>query len=535
MNKAKTLKRRLGNPKPFLSVAWDTDNIPSQVSVNLNLKWKDIDWRRVEKNVFKLQKLIYRASSRGELHKMRKYQRLLTKSYYGRLLAVRRVTQDNQDRKTTRVDDIKNLPPMQRLNLVNLLNSRYLKISPTRRVWIAKLGKDEKPPLNIPRIYDRALQALVKLGMEPEWEARFEPNSYGFRPGRSTHDAIESIFESIRLEPKYVLDVDISKSFERINHDALLGKIGQSPYKKLIKQWLKSGLFDNEQFLDTVEVTLQGELISPLLANIALHGMEERLIEFAKTLDIKNHEGHQISWQHKVKSLSLVRYAYDFVILHQDIKVVLQAKIVIQEWLNQVGLEVKPEKTRIAHTLEEYQGNHPGFNFLGFNIRQYKVKSTKKIFRTLIKPSSKSIETHYRKLAEICDSHKTAPTKALIAKLNPVIREWANYFSAVVSKEIFNKLDMLLGQRLGRWASRRHPNKSGTWVKKKYFPNIKKTRNWVLKNGEYIINLHSDVPIVRHIKVKGATSPYDGNWTYWRSKIGKHPGVRKEVKMLLQQ
>ena len=219
MNKAKTLKRRLGNPQPFLecvlhsegtselrtrflSVAWDTDDIPNQVSVNPNLKWRNVDWRRVEKNVFKLQKLIYRASSRGEIRKMRKYQRLLTSSYYARLLAVRRVTQDNQGKKTAGIDGIKNLPPMQRFNLVNLLNSRYLKASPNRRVWIPKPGKDEKRPLGIPTMYDIALQALIKLSMEPEWEARFKPNSYGFRPGRSTHDAIEAIYSSINKKPK---------------------------------------------------------------------------------------------------------------------------------------------------------------------------------------------------------------------------------------------------------------------------------------------------------------------------------------------
>ncbi|NES07973.1 MAG: group II intron reverse transcriptase/maturase [Okeania sp. SIO2F4] len=527
MNKAKTLKRRLGNPKPFLSVAWDTDDIPDPVCINPNLKWRDINWKRVEKNVFKLQKLIYRASSRGEIRKMRKYQRLLTKSYCARLLAVRRVTQDNQGKKTAGIDGIKNLPPMQRFNLVDLLNTRYLKASPTRRVWIPKPGRDEKRPLGIPTMYDRALQALVKLGMEPEWEARFEPNSYGFRPGRSTHDAIEAIFLSIEKKPKYILDADISKCFDRINHDALLRKVGQTPYRRLIKQWLRAGVFDNKQFSNTVEGTPQGGVISPLLANIALHGMEECLNNFAESLPGRKRDNK--------KALSLIRYADDFVVLHKDIKVVLQAKTVIQEWLNQIGLELKPEKTKIAHTLEEYKGNKPGFDFLGFTIRQWRVKSTKNGFKTLIKPSSKSIKTHYRKLAGILDENKTVTTKALIAKLNPVIRGWANYFSTQVSKKIFNKLDMLLWKRVWRWASRRHPNKSATWVKKKYFPNTKGTRNWVLNDGEYILNLHSDVPIVRHIKVKGNKSPYDGDWTYWSSRIGKHPGVRKEVTTLLKR
>ena len=198
MNKAKTLKRKIGNSEPFLSVAWNTDNIPSQVSVNQGLKWTDIDWTMVEKNVFKLQKLIYRASSRGEIRNLHKYQRLLRKSYYARLLAVRRVTQDDQGKKTARVDGVKNLSQEQKFDLVDLLNAPYLKASPNHRIWIPKPGKDEKHSLYILRIYDRALQSLVKLGMEPEWEAHFEPNSYGFRPGRSTHDAIAAIFSSIR-------------------------------------------------------------------------------------------------------------------------------------------------------------------------------------------------------------------------------------------------------------------------------------------------------------------------------------------------
>ena len=529
MNKAKTLKRNLGNPKPFLSVAWDTNNIPFQVSANPNLKWKDINWKRVEKNVFKLQKLIYRASSSGEIHKMRKYQKLLTKSYYARLLAVRRVTQVDPGKKTAGIDDIKNLPPMQRLNLVNLLESHYLKASPTRRVWIPKLGRDKKGALGIPTMYDRALQALVKLGMEPEWETHFEPNSYGFRPGLSTHDAIDAIFGSIFRKPKYVLDADISKCFEGINHDLLLRKIGKTPYRRLIKEWLKSGVLNNGQFHQPLlgVGTSQGEIISPLLVNIALHGMEERLNEFAKTLDLKASDGNQKSWQNKVESLSLIRYADDFVILHEDIKVVLQAKTIIQEWLSQVGLELKPEKTKIAHTLEEHEGSLPGFDFLGFTIRQDQVRTAKQGFKTLIKPSDKSINAHYRKLADICDSYKNASIKALIARLNPVIRGWANYYSTKVSKETYSKLDGLLWRRLWRWASRRHPNKPAKWVKQKYFPQIG-TRNWILNEGEYILNLHSDVLIKRHTKVIG-------NKSSWNRKIGKHPGVRKEVTMLLKR
>ena len=535
MNKAKTLKRKLGNPKPFLSVAWDTDDIPDPVCINPNLKGQDIDWRRVEKNVFKLQKLIYKASSRGEIRKMRKDQRLLRKSYYARLLAVRRVIQDNQGKKTAGVDGIKNLPPIQGLNLVYLLKSPYFKASSTRRVWIPKPGKDEKRLLGYSTMYDRALQALVKLGLEPEWEARFEPNSYGFRPGRSTQDAIQAIFTSVVYKPKYVLSADISECFDRINHDALLRKIGPTPYRGLINQWLKFGVFNKKQFSSLVEDTPKEGVILPLLVNIALHGMEERLMAFAKNFEMKDKKGRQIGQRDQIRSLSFIRYADDFVILHEDIEVVLQAKAVIQEWLNQVGLELKPEKTKISHTLEECEGSQPGFDFLGLTIRQGQVKSAKQGFKTLIKPSSRSIKTHYRKMADVCNSHKTTPTKVLIARLNLVIRGWANYFSTVVSKEIFKKIDDLLWKRLWRWASRRHSNKSATWIKEKYFSKVKKTRNWEFNDGEYILNLHNDVPIERHIKVKGNKSSYDGDWTYWSNRIGKYLGVRKEVTMLLKE
>ncbi len=176
-----------------------------------------------------------------------------------------------------------------------------------------------------------------------------------------------------------------------------------------------------------------------------------------------------------------------------------------------------------AKTLKRHLGNPKPFLSVAWNTDDIPSQV-----------SVKSVKTHYWKLAEICDSHKSAPVKALIAKLNPVIRGWANYFSPVVSKKTFNKLDNLLWKRLWRWSSRRHPNKSAKWVKKKYFPNVKGTRNWVLNNGEYILNLHADVPIIRHIKVKGTASPYDGDWTYWSSRVGKHPGVRTEVAKLLK-
>jgi len=191
-------------------------------------EWSDISWRKLEKNVYKLQKRIFKASSRGDVKLVRRLQKLLIKSRAARLLAVRRVTQDNQGRKTAGVDGVKSLTPKQRLALTDKLKLGS-KVAPTRRVWIPKPGKEEKRPLGIPTMYDRALQGLVKLVLEPEWEARFEPNSYGFRPGRSCHDVIGAIFLSIKHKSKYVLDADISKCFDNINHNKLLKKLNTYP------------------------------------------------------------------------------------------------------------------------------------------------------------------------------------------------------------------------------------------------------------------------------------------------------------------
>jgi RNA-directed DNA polymerase len=217
---------------------------------------------------------------------------------------------------------------------------------------------------------DRALQALVKLALEPEWEALFEPNSYGFRPGRSCHDAIEQIFTVISQKARYVLDADIAKCFDRINHEALLNKLNTFPTRRRqVRAWLKAGVMDDKQLLPTSEGTPQGGVISPLLANIALYGMENRIQQaFPKRKVYQDGKYTGV-----ISAAHLIRYADDFVILHEDITVVQRCREIISEWLKGTGLELKPSKTHLAHTLEEHEGNIPGFNFLGFNIRQFPV------------------------------------------------------------------------------------------------------------------------------------------------------------------
>ncbi len=222
--------------------------------------WNTIPWKKIQRNVFKLQKRIYQASSRGDVRTVRKLQRLLMKSWSAKVLAVRRVTQDNQGKKTAGVDGVKSLPPTQRLALASIMTIGG-KGKPVRRVWIPKAGTDEKRPLGIPTIHDRALQTLVKLALEPEWEARFEPNSYGFRPGRSCHDAIRAIFTAICHKAKYVLDADIAKCFDRIDHTALLAKLQTFPrLRRVIDAWLKAGIMDGDRLFPSAEGVPQGVL-----------------------------------------------------------------------------------------------------------------------------------------------------------------------------------------------------------------------------------------------------------------------------------
>ena len=505
-------------------------------SIDKTENWNSINWKKVEREVFRLQKRIFRASQNGDVKLVRKLQKLLVSSHYAKLLATRKVTQDNQGKKTAGVDGVKSLTPKQRLEMVRNLKLKG-KSKPTRRVMIPKANGEQRP-LGIPCMEERVKQGLVKLSLEPQWEAKFEPNSYGFRPAKSAHDAIGAIFNAIRYQPKYVLDADIAKCFDQINHNTLLNKLQTHPLlRREIKAWLKSGVLDENILLPTNEGTPQGGVISPLLANIALHGMEEEIKAFARTW-----KGTKANNE---KSISLIRYADDFVILHKDIKVIHECKEIIENWLKPLDLELKPSKTRISHTLNEHEGN-TGFDFLGFNIRQHKVGKTNTGFntngqplgfKTIIKPSEEAIKKHVRKVGEVIGKHKATPQVVLIKELNPITRGWANYYSSVCSKEIYNKCDHLMYQQLKRWAERRHPMKSKTWVVNKYWHTYG-NKNWVFstrdEEGLKLLS-HSEVEIKRHVKVKGGKSPYDGDWIYWTARIGKHPEVSTRVANLLKK
>jgi RNA-directed DNA polymerase len=358
-----------------------TEQTPDPASEACN----KLPWRKLEQPVFRIQKRIYRASQQGNVRAVHKLQKLLTKSNAARRLAVRRVTQDNQGKKTAGVDGVKSVPAKERLDLAERIHPCHRKqdkAQPTRRVWIPKPGKTEKRPLGIPTMLMQAQQALGKMALEPQWEARFEPNSYGFRPGRSCQDAIEAIMNAIRYKPKYVFDADISGCFDNISHPAWLAKLNTYPaMKHIVKAWLQAGVMEGEVFTPTERGTPQGGVASPLLANIALDGMEQVISQ-------------QRKGQEKVL---LIRYADDFVLLHADRKILDGAARDITEWLRQIGLELKPSKTKTTHTLITVEGN-VGFDFLGFAIRQFPVgKHHSGIhphggrlgFKTLIKRESK--------------------------------------------------------------------------------------------------------------------------------------------------
>ncbi|WP_434222719.1 group II intron reverse transcriptase [Limnospira platensis CENA597] len=329
-----------------------------------------------------------------------------------------------------------------------------------------------------------------------------------------------------------------------MNHDYLLSKIHcPSSLKRDLKQWLKAGVLDNGVFEDTETGTPQGGVISPLLANIALLGME-RLIETG----YPKKKG-------KVQA-TLIRYADDFVVISPSLEIIEQCQTAISEWLKPVGLEIKPEKTRICHTLNpiKYDGKteEPGFDFLGFNIRQYpagKHKTGKSPhgkllgFKTHIKPSQKAVKAHTEVIKGVIKQHKTAPQSARISKLNPIIRGWSNYYSGVVSSETFDKLDNTIWLMLRAWTVSRC-GKANYEKLRNYFRHgtvklsngKERHESWLFQtNDGHQLWKHNWTPIVRHTLIRPDATPYDGNWTYWATRKGQAIDTPNRVAKLLKK
>ncbi len=514
-------------------------------SSNLIDNWEDLPMKKFEKEVFHLQRRIFSLSQKGNRNKMHQSQKLLINSFSAKCIAVAQVTEKNAGRNTAGMDGERSLSPRQKLELVKRLTINQ-PIDPVRRVWIPKPGKSERRPLGIPTTKDRALQALIALALEPEWEARFTPGMYGFRKGRSAHDAICNIRSSIQFSPKWVLDADIEKFFDRVDHDALLGKLGSfAKMTDAIRRILKAGILEGAVMTNSDEGTPQGGPLSPLLANIVLCGLETELIKECRATRMSD-------GKRPGRMPVMAMYADDFVVLHRDRDVVERCREFISAWLSKMGLKLHPEKTRICHTLDREIGS-AGFNFLGHHIQQfhtgkYAVKRAFKKVVTVIKPSREAQKRIYQKAAKIVDETLrcpmvkragASPEEILIIRLNPVIRGWANYFSYSNAKQTFNRLDQILWWKLWKTMRRRHKSKGRTRTIQTYFK--KSDGKWQFRcapspNGnERMLRTFSETPIEKHYPIGKSRLFYDGDWVYWGARRGKYPSLPAELGRLLEK
>ena len=462
--------------------------------------WGQIDWPKCERQAKRLQARIVKATREGRWGKVKTLQRLLTHSFSGKALAVKRVT-ENQGRRTPGVDSVSWTTPAAKLKAIGSLQRHGYRPLPLRRIYIPKANGKQRP-LGIPTMKDRAMQALYLLALEPVAETAADPNSYGFRAERSTADAIEQCFKALgkTASSRWVLEGDIKGCFDHISHEWMLKNVPVD--KTVLHRWLKAGYVEKRNLFPTEAGTPQGGIISPTLANITLDGLETLL---AKHFPKQMRKDGKI-WTPKV---NLVRYADDFIITGES-KEMLEKEVrpLVEQFLEERGLTLSPDKTGITHIDE-------GFDFLGQNLRKYNGK-------LLIKPSKKNTRAFLEKVRGLINANKSVTQAKLVGMLNPVIRGWANYHRHVTAAEAFGRVDYEVWRHLWRWARRRHPNKPKRWVKERYFHTIGRrtsvfaadTGNRTPEGTPVLTSLvyASDTKIRRHVKTRRLANPFDPLW-----------------------
>ncbi len=470
-------------------------------------QWDRIDWRAQEERVRRLRQRIFTASQEQDWPRVRNLQKLMLRSRASTLVSVRQVTQRNTGRKTAGIDGEVALTPEARAQMAVRVHQAITSWRPraVRRVYMPKAsGRAKLRPLGIPVLMDRCHQQRVRHALEPEWEARFEPRSYGFRPGRSCHDAIAAICNVCKgpvARRTWALDADLAAALDRIDHDHLLAQLGPFPARDMIRGWLKAGVFEpGKGFAPTGEGTPQGGVISPCLLNVALHGLEEAAGVRYQTSG--THAGKPVAG-----SPVAIRYADDMVVLCHSQQQAAQVKARLAEWLAPRGLAFNEDKTKIVHLRE-------GFDFLAFNIRRYQRK-------LLIKPSKAAIRRLRERLAAEMRALRGGNAMAVIATLNPVIRGWTACYRGVVSSEVFTSLDAHMWKLLCKWGRWRHNNKPRRWIVGRYFGKFNKFRNdrWVFgdrASGACLVKF-SWTAIRRHVPARGTASPDDPSLASYRA------------------
>jgi len=464
------------------------------------IDWDGINWTQANRNVKRLQNRIVKATQQNRWNKVKALQHLLTHSFSGKALAVKRVT-SNKGKRTPGVDRIIWATPKAKADAISQMRQRGYQPLPLRRVYIAKKS-GKKRPLGIPPMKDRAMQAIYKLALDPIAETLADPNSYGFRTARSSADAAEQCFNVLVRSncAQWILEGDIKGCFDNISHDWMLANVPMD--KVILQKWLKAGFIEKGKLFPTYAGIPQGSLTSAVLANMVLDGLEAMLK--------KHFKGQKVNY---------IRYADDFLVTGNSKELLEnQVKPMIEDFMAIRGLMLSPEKTKITNIAD-------GFDFLGWNFRKYKGK-------LLRKPAKDNMAAVRSKIFEIISTNKTAKQENLIQQLNPVIRGWANYHRHAVAKEAFSSLDNQIWIMLWQWAKRRHSNKGAKWIKKKYFMTAG-NRNWVFgckdQDGKVVTLVKaSDTAIVRHVKIKGEANPFDPDWNaYFEDRIGRQMGIKE--------